>query len=194
MVNLKAQCKVHTGQRRRLRLHSGASITNTSILDTFWSLSCVLSYFLKCYFDCGSFASIDIVLVEKKKKRILPCMIFLSDNSYELIHVPQLIWLMFVLSWEKPKWVHLDVICIHTLVFCSTFWTGWDFKKYMTKTQAFQFLQLVVHMYFVPVELFILEIKERNLYWKKIVWPLNVAWPWLGLEFGLLVVRSNFGY
>lgn len=74
----------------------------------------------------------------------------------------------------------------------SIFWkTGWDLRK--KDTQAFQFLQLVVHMYFVPVKLFILEIKEKKIYiGKKIVWPLNVASPWPGLEFGLLVVSSNF--
>lgn len=62
----------------------------------------------------------------------------------------------------------------------------WKRKK-KWHTQAVQFLQLVVHMYFVPVKLFILEIKgKKNLYWKKkIVWPLNVASPWPGLEFGL---------
>ena len=41
-------------------------------------------------------------------------------------------------------------------------------------------------MYFVPVKLFILEIKEKkSILEKKIVWPLNVALPWPGLEFGL---------
>lgn len=75
---------------------------------------------------------------------------------------------MFVLSWEKPKSVHLGVICKHTVVSVyQLFWTGWDLKKTKWQKQAFQFLQLVVHMYFVPVELFILEIKEKNLYWKK---------------------------
>lgn len=91
--------------------------------------------------------------------------------------------------------MHLDVICIiHTVqlyiniyIFRSVqlqiFETGWDLKKTKDKirhTQAVQFLQLVVHMYFVPVKLFILEIKgeKKNLYWgKKIVWPINVALP-----------------
>lgn len=37
------------------------------------------------------------------------------------------------------------------------------------------------------------KLKKKNLYWKKkIVWPLNVASPWPGLEFGLLVVSSSF--
>lgn len=35
-------------------------------------------------------------------------------------------------------------------------------EKKNRHTQAFQFLQLVVHMYFVPVKLFILEIKEKK--------------------------------
>lgn len=65
-------------------------------------------------------------------------------------------------------------------------------EKKNRHTQAFQFLQLVVHMYFVPVKLFILEIKEKkSILEKKNVWPLNVASPWPGLEFGLLVVSSN---
>lgn len=83
--------------------------------------------------------------------------------------------------------------------FCSVninfFETGWDLKKRQKKrhTQAFQFLQLVVHMYFVPVTLFILEIKGKKIYiGKKIVWPLNVASPRPGLDFGLLVVSCNF--
>lgn len=63
----------------------------------------------------------------------------------------------------------------------------------MRHTQAFRFLQLVVHMYFVPVKLFILGIKEKIIYMgKKIVWPFNVASPGPGLGFGLLVVSSNF--
>ena len=77
------------------------------------------------------------------------------------------------MSWGKPKWVHLDVICIiHTVVFLSV-QSIWNFlklggiwkrkkKKKKRHTQAFQFLQLVVHMYFVPVKLFILEIKEKK--------------------------------
>lgn len=85
--------------------------------------------------------------------------------------------------------MHLDVICIiHTVVvffFClvgisfSFLFLNWvGFEEEEKNTQAFQFLQLVVHMYFVPVKLFILEIKEKSLYWKKkIVWPLNVALP-----------------
>lgn len=48
-------------------------------------------------------------------------------------------------------------------------------------TQAFQFLQLVVHMYFVPVKLFILDIKEKNLYWKK---------KCLASQCGLALIRS----
>lgn len=76
------------------------------------------------------------------------------------------------------------------------FWNWVGFEKRKEKknrhTQAFQFLQLVVHMYFVPVKLFILEIKEKkSILEKKNVWPLNVASPWPGLEFGLLVVSSN---
>lgn len=86
--------------------------------------------------------------------------------------------MFFVLSWWKPKWVHLDVICIiHTVQlyiniyfsFCSitNFWNWVGFEKDKRHTQAVQFLQLVVHMYFVPVKLFILEIKgkKKNLYW-----------------------------
>lgn len=77
--------------------------------------------------------------------------------------------------------MHLDVICIiHTVGFFLFrqyfFETGWALKK-EKKSQAFQFLQLVVHMYFVPVELFILEIKEKKSILEKIVWPLNVASP-----------------
>lgn len=82
--------------------------------------------------------------------------------------------MFFVLSWWKPKWVHLDVICIiHTVQlyiniyfsFCSitNFWNWVGFEKDKKRhTQAVQFLQLVVHMYFVPVKLFILEIKGKK--------------------------------
>lgn len=41
-------------------------------------------------------------------------------------------------------------------------WVGFEKEKKRRHTQAFQFLQLVVHMYFVPVKLFILEIKEKK--------------------------------
>lgn len=37
-------------------------------------------------------------------------------------------------------------------------------KEEEMHTQAFQFLKLVVHMYFVPVKLFILEIKGKKIY------------------------------
>lgn len=94
--------------------------------------------------------------------------------------------------------MHLDVICIihSTFIFyvqLKFFENGWDLKKKKKHTQAVQFLQLVVHMYFVPVKFFILEIKGKNpILEEKIVWPLNVASPRPGLEFGLLVVSSNF--
>lgn len=72
-------------------------------------------------------------------------------------------------------------------------WVGFEKETKKRHTQAFQFLQLVVHMYFVPVTLFILEIKGKKIYiGKKIVWPLNVASPRPGLDLGLLVVSCNF--
>lgn len=57
------------------------------------------------------------------------------------------------------------------------FETGWDLKKKKKRhTQAFQFLQLVVHMYFVPVKLFILEIKEKKSILEKKLSGLSM-WP-----------------
>lgn len=86
--------------------------------------------------------------------------------------------------------MHLDVICIiHTVVFLFShyqfFETGWDLKRKKKKrhTQAFQFLQLVVHMYFVPVKLFILEIKEK----KSILEKKNC----LASQCGLALTRSR---
>lgn len=148
---------------------------------------------LYIFWQCGSFASLDIVLIQKKRgKKSFPVLFSCLIIDRTLCSTNNLID-VFVLFWWKPKWVHLDVICKHKVVFLlksvSVFWNRVGFEKEEKKwhTQAFQFLQLVVHMYFVPVKLFILEIKEKkNLYWKKIVWPLNVASPWPGLEFGLL--------
>lgn len=51
----------------------------------------------------------------------------------------------------------------------------WKRKK-KRHTQAFQFLQLVVHMYFVPVKLFILEIKEKKSILEKKLSGLSM-WP-----------------
>lgn len=44
-------------------------------------------------------------------------------------------------------------------------------------TQAFLFLQLIVLMHFVPVELFILEIKKkkRKFLWLTLVGPLTMT-------------------
>lgn len=48
-------------------------------------------------------------------------------------------------------------------------------------------------MYFVPVKLFILEIKEKKTYiWRKIVWPLNAASAQPGIEFGLFGGVNQF--
>lgn len=66
--------------------------------------------------------------------------------------------------------MHLDVSCIiHTVEFISvqTFGKRVGFKKKKNKKKKdvyrlSQFLQLVVHMYFVPVKLFILEIKGKK--------------------------------
>lgn len=103
------------------------------------------------------------------------------------------------MSWWKPKWVHLDVICIiHTVVFLSVqsisiFWNWVGFEKEkkdihrLSNFYNWLFICILYQWSFLYWKL-----KKKNLYWKKIVWPLNVASPWPGLEFGLLVVSSNF--
>lgn len=66
----------------------------------------------------------------------------------------------------------------------SIFWNWVGFEKEKKRhTQAFQFLQLVVHMYFVPVKLFILEIKEK----KSILEKKNC----LASQCGLALTRSR---
>lgn len=108
--------------------------------------------------------------------------------------------MFFVLSWWKPKWVHLDVICIiHTVQlyiniyfsFCSitNFWNWVGFEKDKKRnTQAVQFLQLVVHMYFVPVKLFILEIKGKK---KSILGEEKKIKNCLAYQCGLTLTRSR---
>lgn len=108
--------------------------------------------------------------------------------------------MFFVLSWWKPKWVHLDVICIiHTVQlyiniyfsFCSitNFWNWVGFEKDKKRnTQAVQFLQLVVHMYFVPVKLFILEIKGKK---KSILGEEKKIKNCLAYQCGLTLTRSQ---
>lgn len=157
-------------------LTSGASITNPALTITFFLLLCSYSQVLFFFFLTSVVAlhlyryCLDPKENGKKKKLFLCYSCLIIGRTLFTFH--QSFNRCFIWSWWKPKWVHLDVICIiHTVVFSvqsiSIFWkTGWDLRK-KRHTQAFQFLQLVVHMYFVPVKLFILEIKEKNLYWKK---------------------------
>lgn len=181
----------------RTWLTSGASITNfiqalNNLFCVFIFLSATWTVWLLCI---GRYC---LDPKERGEESLFSCLIF--GRIFDHCSTIKLIDVLSCLDW-KPKSVHLDVICIiHTVVFLfSWYYFFFLFLKKLggiwrrkENTQAFQFLQLVVHMYFVPVKLFILEIKEKSLYWKKkIVWPLNVALPWPGLEFGLLVASSN---
>lgn len=140
----------------RTGLTSGASIA--TFIPALNNLFCVF------IFLSATWTVVDVVWIHKKGEKNL----YFHCSTLPLIDV------LSCLDW-KPKSVHLDVIrIIHTVVFLFSWYFSFFFLKLggiwrrrKKNTQAFQFLQLVVHMYFVPVKLFILEIKEKSLYWKK---------------------------
>lgn len=75
------------------------------------------------------------------------------------------------------------------------FETGWDLKKKkkndihrLSNFYNWLFICILYQWSFLYWKL----KKKKSILEKKIVWPLNVASPWPGLEFGLLVVSSNF--
>lgn len=144
-----------------------------------------------------------IVLTRTIIEKNLSCVSFLSDNLFNFVHVSTIIWWMFCLVLMKAKVGASRCDLYHTdrrssvqskSFFFFKYWVGFEEKKKKRPTQAFQFLQLVVNMYFVPVKLFILEIKgkKKSILEKKLS-GLSM-WPHLDQvsSFGLLVVSSNF--
>lgn len=133
-----------------------------------------------------------IVLTRTIIEKNLSCVSFLSDNLFNFVHVSTIIWWMFCLVLMKAKVGASRCDLYHTdrrsSVQSKSFFfflnTGWDLKKKKKRpTQAFQFLQLVVNMYFVPVKLFILEIKGK----KKSILEKNC----LASQCGLTLTRSQ---
>lgn len=91
---------------------------------------------------------------------------------------------VFSLSW-KPKWVHLDVICIiHTVFFCSgdiIFETGWALKKLKKKkknrkNRLSNFYNWLFICILYQWSFLYWKLKKKNLYWKKKLSGLSM-WP-----------------
>lgn len=108
------------------------------------------------------------------------------------------------MSWGKPKWVHLDVICIiHTVVFLSV-QSVWNFLKlggiWKRKKKRKKDIHRLSNFYnwlFICIlyqwSFLYWKLKKKNLYWKKKLSGLSM-WPRLDrvLSLASLVVSSNF--